>query len=946
MKIVTVDALTEDGDTYGQVSSPDNLKKAQSFAHDRLSLAVKDFVIDANAAEVKGFAFVLTGDMGFRVNRPGRIYAADGVTYDQLVDFAGLEIAAADEDFTRIDLVVAKLEDEVPETDLIPHVRVVDGARVGDPVNKSVVVESHWRVVVQVKTGTPSASPNPPTLGSNEVELYRVTVPPGATVLTTGNFQDVRRQLASLRQLSNQNEATRADVETLLRRIVVNEDIADTVIDLSPMLANNRTLAEILADLIRGTRSSRAIPEIKYDNPKYALTDKRVSQLAASGVYTGGNKYIQIETGVRVNFGDSEVTLQPSKFADQTVNPVFVQASGGSAHEQQTLATTLPTVSVGASDASVSFAAKTATLTPARQNAAAAARDTRYIEIFGGNRDGDASYLTDWKTYDAQNDTMASRTITGDAFPLNMPAVMFPMGNGTHVLVGFGDGGNAGGTGARWFKVNASTGVSTEITGTKPTGLHFIGDLISANKIFLVSSGVNGLVTHWEYDVAANTFSALTVSGGSALSGWTGFNSVARGCYYADGQFLLLINQANDPNTSYLQTFIFDRPTLQWTQITSANAPYARFGQGWMLMFDVANVNGRPVVVNGTGATFGSLAPIPYELITTVNPSSGVTSYHWAERSPIATPNLYGHNIVSTIGGGGRATGKGFIFGGNMTGLGTIYGAAASGLIATTYSGADGITIGNGSTYAQFEMPLYVADWAVAGYLLNLRGENLNSSTVKAEVSFDNGTHWHEVTPGRSLAITDSQTPGNRRLRITLYRSSTAPPIITGFTEALDQTGAVEAESRMVLRFNAPAGTKALYIDYLGNITISSTIEPSTEDKAILLKMTEQAGTTPHTVKNYINRRRPRIHYEGTGSASTSAQITVVNELAVPVRWIAFYNFSNPGTGLPPASRGLTWETPPTLVNDGFDQTFVFDVGPTAADQVYTSHGWILELEG
>ena len=122
--------------------------------------------------------------------------------------------------------------------------------------------------------------------------------------------------------------------------------------------------------------------------------------------------------------------------------------------------------------------------------------------------------------------------------------------------------------------------------------------------------------------------------------------------------------------------------------------------------------------------------------------------------------------------------------------------------------------------------------------------------------------------------------------------------------------------------------TKALYIDRKGVITISSTIVPSTPDKALIHKVTPD-GTNAPAVKNYINRRRPHVKYTGVKSGAGSST-EFANELAVPIRYV----------------DARVKRAADSLLYDINEPGVSFDALVTVAGVVTNGDTWLVELEG
>src|SRR5437867_3330164 len=126
MKKRLIQIVEQSEHDYGQVSSPDDLMKAQGFAHDHVTQVTHDFVNNSRDEEIVGFDYALGSGNTFQITikRPGRVYTKDGLSYELLAD-ATVTLADPDATHPRVDLIVAKLEDETPaEMDLVPFTRL------------------------------------------------------------------------------------------------------------------------------------------------------------------------------------------------------------------------------------------------------------------------------------------------------------------------------------------------------------------------------------------------------------------------------------------------------------------------------------------------------------------------------------------------------------------------------------------------------------------------------------------------------------------------------------------------------------------------------------------------------------------------------------------------------------------------------------------------------
>jgi hypothetical protein len=928
MKKVLVQTLISDGNNYGQVSNPDDLMKAQGFVHDRVSQLTNDFIDSQRNAEIAGFGFSLgTNTFEITLARPGRIYTQDGRQFELEAD-AMVTISPADDTLGRVDMIVAVLEDDVDsELDLLPFVRL----RTADEFlanvepyprqNISSPTERHDRCVIRLKTGDPATAPAPPATATNEIPLYLIAVPAGATALNKASLLDVRDVILTLRQLNDLAAKEGTDINNLTGRVNELEDLASRPIDLTQVFGGIRTLGEILADLARQVTASRDLPEVRYDRPKYPLTNKDSSKIVAAGNTDAGTPCVDIDVGGRVNFGDAEIVITPQAFVDQSVNSRFATVGSSSAHVRRDNPITIDRVTQIDSDGAIDFARKLSSLAVGRSRPGIAARDGRYIEIYAGV--GSAA-LGDWLTYDVTNDTLTPRAIaSGPALPTSDRPAAFPYGDGTHVLLIANDEANPGGR--RVFKLNAVTGVNVEITGTRPTGIQFFGDLIADGKIFIVAVQIGAgevPAQYWEFDTATGVFTQLSTSGHNPLI----IPDCVGGCYYGEGSFVMV---NFDIVTKLATTYTFDRSTSQWTQLTVITEPFGGTpaSPNALSGFRMANVNGRPLLVGGSffAAPSGQqqLSSVIWELVSTGRVISRET---WISTQGSSEP-IISPGFCSLI-DGGRASGMAAMIGGRSyfgQVVQHIYTSVKGGLVAANLlDGTEGVGIGPSASFVIFELDPYDAAFHVLSYLASVSGDHLDGSS-RVEVSLDDGAHWHDLADNRTLAITDSANPAVRRLRVTLYNNSITPSVMTGITEILDGDGGV-LEDRVVVRYDSPDAVRALYIDRSGKVTLEAVIVPSTPDKALIHKVTPDGSSAP-TIKNYINRRRPHVKY----SAVASAAVAFDNEMAVPVRYVDARAFTGGG------DHALYALAEPTVD---------FDATVNVAGTVDTIDTWIVELEG
>ena len=924
-KKALVQTITQDGKLFGQVSNPQDLIKAQDFLHNRIGDLTADFLNNSKANEIIGFNYQLGVGNAFNITikTPGRIYAKSGLSYELLAD-ATVAIQASDLTNPRLDLVVAVLEDEV-DADFasIPFVRLRTSDEFSNavppypPQNINAPREKHFRAVIEIKTGTPAMTPTPPGVASNEVPLYLLNVAAKVTQISDADVTDLREVISTLRQTNKLTGENTIDIANLNRRVGEVEIIANMPVDLTQVFGQIRTLGDILALYQRQINALRDLPEIRYDLPKYPLTDPNSSKIMAVSSIVSGTKVIDIDVGGLINFGDVEVMLRPEKFADASLNARFAHPPIATVRNETDLI--LNNVTQLAADGFTDFVERASAFITPRARPGVAARNSQFVEIFGGLALNNASALGDWLTYDVENDTLTPR-ISPIPVEADRPTLV-SCGDGLNVLL---IAANTGNQSPRIFKLNAANGTSVEITSTKPTGTQFIADLIAPNKIFIVAvkTTVSGPLTEfWEFDTITNVFTELGVTGSIPVCEI----DYTHGCLYEDNQFVLV--KFTPGVSSSGETYIFDRASLTWTEFNIAQ-PYGQTAEKQLPLahFNMANVNGRPLLVGGllTKETDTDNSRV-WELTRISATPFSPERLKWQSFDGTFPP-VQSVGFCSTL-VNSKPRGKAFLFAGHNSFRGAknlIFGSVQGGLIATTYNGQPAIGIAETSTYATFVLPVYTAPWDIQGYLTSFKGI-FDSANLKVEVSF-NGTDYQQVFPDRSRQ-TDTFMSDTRQIRITLYNLKSSKPILSHLTEVFDEDGADILESRLVIRYDAPATTKALYIDRNGVITSSSAIAQSTPDKCLLHKSTPD-GVNPPKIKNYVNRRRPHVKYSKTKDA-TAASTQFENELAVPVRYIDARAVLN---------TNAIYKIPDPVIN--------FDATVNVSNVANNGDIWIVELEG
>ncbi|MBX3297952.1 MAG: hypothetical protein KF736_00655 [Acidobacteria bacterium] len=239
-------------------------------------------------------------------------------------------------------------------------------------------------------------------------------------------------------------------------------------------------------------------------------------------------------------------------------------------------------------------------------------------------------------------------------------------------------------------------------------------------------------------------------------------------------------------------------------------------------------MNGRPVLVGGMLAkdTDRTNAKI-FELTTVKTSQAGPADRLRWNAWDASFPPVQDCGLCSTLGVAGLPSGLAFLFAGHgrfSDARNKIYASRRGGLVATTFDGEPAISIADGSSFVTFEIDPLDADWEVVGYMPSLVG-TWSPSNLKLEVSFDDGGHWSVISPVALHYVTHSSDPGRRRLRVTLYNLTSSRPVLSKLIEVLDEDGGA-LEDRFVIRYNAPAEPKALYLNRDGTVELDGTVAP------------------------------------------------------------------------------------------------------------------------
>ncbi|HEX8565421.1 MAG TPA: hypothetical protein VF648_07090 [Pyrinomonadaceae bacterium] len=960
-KKIQLEAYSSNNVNYGRAAGVSDLRKLEDFAHEHTNLFTKD-ILSQVSRSTTGFDYSVQPGSNSRqiVISAGRAYSTDGKQYDALTSMTLTFEASETDGKNRIDLIIAVLDTEAPAVNAtIPFRQIRSQAELENattqyiPTQFNVPTERHNKATVQIKKGVASITPVAPSLASNEVLLYFVNVPNSSVSVRQEDIVEARPVFNDQRLQDEYIAQLRRDYAALLLRISRLENIQILPIDLGPVFGKIQSLADILRQFYFQINSlSQSNPEIL--RLGMALTNPNNGKLAAAGGTDNGKPTVNIELGARVRFASGEFAISPTSFEDQTRNPRLVQIDPTTSSDNFETALQLSNILEVDSDGQAGYVKRNATFATARSNSASCSRGAatgqgQFVEIFGG-RAVDGGALGDWYSYDVVNDILTQRTFTGSIPPNTANPTLYPYGNGTMLLCCP----HASTTAARWFRVDAVSGASIELTGLMPTGTHFYGDKITLNKIFIVAMTLSGGVysqAFWVYDTDTHSFISINPNGNVPICK----PDLSHGCFYQPGHFVLLAydNVSDTPG----KTYIFEYASLTFRELNfhspshiTANYTPGVASQFAIRFFRLVNVAGR--IFMGGGAVRNSIEPYATDSVTWELQVADYTSANstlqsgWRHYALGNVQTLSNPAFCSTYTPVFRSVRQApfvdrAVLAGGYSKYGTptsdIFTSTLGGLVSTTYGGVTGITLAETATFAEFVLPVHTTNWEVAEYFASLTGQ-YSDGQVKLEVSFDDGATKHEVTPETALLIADSLAPGKRHLHITLYsyhyetgeQTGGTRPILTKIREIFDETGNLGARTALRYDLVANESPKAVYMDSTGKIILSTVIEPSTPTKCLLQKFVPGSGVVAPEVINYVNRRNARIRKRGTYVASDPATRQFYNDLAVIPRWFE-------PSGIKAADKHFYEIAEPTVA---------FDSVVTVTGVTTDGDGWEVELEG
>ncbi|MBI3654085.1 MAG: hypothetical protein HY231_23895 [Acidobacteria bacterium] len=935
-KVTPKGTIDEANDAFVEIKETDIAEVGQAaMAGD--AATIDDFIIKPGGEIVsEGGDFQLAGGLNINIYKPLRCWR--GTDGKQFSDFdpavKTLTLAPADSTNPRIDLIYALLTEDADAGQETRHAKKDPADADSAEADVSVYTEKRNTLSINKVTGTPATSPAVPALPANSAPLYYVIVPTGATVLTGDNIIDARHNFDTLEEVNERLAILEGIVNTLQQQ---KHHHKAGEVDIEAGAGRFAGLTEQQAWNLLGSQSDGkqndpiVRPEIltpELAPYTYVGSNACAGKLGSAGDTESGTPVVDMPVGRQVSFfGGAVQTLTPNLFPAQVAginllarffNKNVNQATNSFANS---LNLSLASISAIQSDGGGAFELQGYALPVNRfknwagQVLTCAFSATKIVVAGGGAGLGDAAFYE----VDTVGQTVTQRVLSGDV-PNGYLKAVLPCGDGVNVIVAQRPSAVNNNGKLEWFKVNMSTLVSVKFTGTAPgytasapgdvnSDHGVIGDLVAPN-LLLILVNVTGDIGYsanaidnvlWFYHVDTNTFESFTPVGQNPLTGLSATTALQDVdlCCLESGKALLVRGRQ-------IATHVFDTASRTWTKLNISNptSDLSAANPNALQNLSVSNVNGRVLL-------------------------SSAYSSIW-EYTPGATPKWDNRNLSEGLGATGLGRGAaglvGLISGGLPVGAGYLLG----GLVGSTakkdiwkwgpggiIQAACGLTLGAGTNQASFVIDDgQQLGWQVAKVIGNPIGVNLIAGSIKLEVSFDNGA-WAEVTRDVINSIVSAGSNPVRRWRVTLFGSGSNKPCISKLNENFE-SAAGPGFTELVLRFNynASLGTRYLYVDRTGVVTLETTAAPSTPDKCLLMKITPNGSSAP-TPFDYLNRRW--FHIKKTTTRASGSTPAIANDLAVLPSFIRAYLKESDGTLKDKADPTIAFNTAIaiTLASDG-----------------------------
>ncbi|HEY6334234.1 MAG TPA: hypothetical protein VI756_33275, partial [Blastocatellia bacterium] len=424
------------GPVFAPVSSPNDIMGAQIYAHQHVEEVSADFIVGDCAAPVcRGFNYTLTGGLGITIG-PGHLMDAQGKWYglDDLPNVP-LTLSAADPNNLRIDQIVATLtidNPSLPESiafgQLLTQDQLNSGVAPYPPQQFTEPTELHTIVTISILQGVASPTPYAAPLGANQVLLYTVMVPPGTTALSaSSDITDQRPLLPSLCVVNDDLEKIEAQIAAGDVGVQLPIPLVQTTVGPGAGFLTGLTgqdVANYVANLNPGG-DPLARPQIV--SADYTCD-------GAANQDTGGIPVVDLPPTLQIAFATLFRTLNlnsmPSALNPRLVNKALESSPGQSVTLPTALSlSALLNVSSQGGGNWTQLSSPTLPASTVINNRRAAARDSRYLELFGAGTNSS----TAWWEFDTVGGSITVRNFTGTV-PTSPIVFACPMGSGNILL--------------------------------------------------------------------------------------------------------------------------------------------------------------------------------------------------------------------------------------------------------------------------------------------------------------------------------------------------------------------------------------------------------------------------------------------------------------------------------------------------------------------------------
>ncbi|MGH9760444.1 MAG: hypothetical protein ACREDR_24745, partial [Blastocatellia bacterium] len=376
----------------------DDIAKIGQYSEDTTNLGIAAFIPNPQGPDVVyGGVLVLTGGLGFSIYPPLAVFRyTDGKPFNLMATTPqAFTLAAADSTNPRIDLVYVTFGENIDAVQTTRHFSV-------DPTNQSAqqgdvsVYSEKWdQLTIAVVTGTPASSPIAPALPNGAFLLYTITVQANATALDSGSLTDNRGVLLTLAQLNALVAEMQSEINALqLANPFINADHVRVLPGAAQF--SGLTAQDVFAILANQSSTTSFDPITR---PETITSDGKVG--AAPNTDNSGNPVIDIPVGIQVAFSNAVRAITVNNLP-ASMNPALTNVDVNAGTQSKTNSISplgLGSVTSFTASGGGDWFQKNAHAPSGRSKAASAARDSQFIEVFGGQSRAGGN-LSDWFTYD------------------------------------------------------------------------------------------------------------------------------------------------------------------------------------------------------------------------------------------------------------------------------------------------------------------------------------------------------------------------------------------------------------------------------------------------------------------------------------------------------------------------------------------------------------------